>query len=424
MSTYVRRAFAPLSNRNFRLFFLGQLVSMTGTNAQLLAQVWLAVELGASPSALGVLTMLQFAPMLALCSWGGLLADRFDRRRLFMAVQGVGLVGACALATLSAAGVMTLPILYVLSFGLGTLTAVEFPLRQAMVHDLVGPVALPGAVSLTMAQVNASRLLGPALGGIVIATAGVSACFVLNVGTYIVVIAALALVTTTHLHAPPSVPRRRGQLREAVTYVRGQTPLSSALVFLVLFFGIGWSWEVLLPLLATESFDGGSATLSTLTAALGAGSMLGGVVMAGRVHTSDRALLGAGAAYAIVMLLLAAAPGPVVGAVLVMVIGCCGLVVSAASSVRIQLAATSEMRGRVMAMWSVAIQGTRPICSLATGVVADVLTPRWVLVAQGAGIVLVVLPLWAWSGRGSLRWRAHVGALCRKADAPLAPDRR
>lgn len=390
----MRRAFAPLANRNFRLFFVGQFVSITGTNAQLIAQVWLAVELGASATGIGVLTMLQFAPMLVLLPWGGLLADRLDRRKLFAGVQAGGLAVALVLGLLSATGTATLPALYGLAVVIGVLTAIEFPLRHAMVGDYAESDALAGAVSLVTSQVNASRLLGPALGGLIIATAGLTACFFANVVTYVVVLVALALIRPAEGRPRAVVARERGQFAQGLRYVRSRRELTSALTFLGLFFMLAWCWEVVVPLLVTDAYGGGATTLSILMSGNGLGAMVGALALANRSELDDRTLLGGALAYVAILALLAVAPTPVAAFPLVVLAGACGVIVSIACSVRLQLASAPDMRGRVLALWALAVQGTRPIGSLLSGVLGDRVGARWTVALQGAAVLCVVVPTW------------------------------
>ncbi|MGC1852394.1 MAG: MFS transporter, partial [Solirubrobacterales bacterium] len=278
MSAAVLRSFHSLTVPNYRRYFLGQLVSLSGNWMQIVAAVWLVLELTGSGVAVGFVTALQFLPMLLFGAWGGLLADRIPKRRLLIATQVLMALPAVGLLAVSAAGVVTPAMVYVAAFARGAVLAVDNPTRQSFVIELVGPERVVNAVSLNSVLVQTARVLGPALAGVLIATVGVVPCFALNILTFVAMIAALWLMDPATLDTPPVVARERGAIRAGLRYVRRTPELAVPLALMALVGTFGFNFQVVLPLLATFSFEGGASAYAALVTAMGVGSVAGALI--------------------------------------------------------------------------------------------------------------------------------------------------
>lgn len=383
MRAWADGTFAALRNANYRRYFAGQAVSLVGTWMQTVAQGWLVLELTGSGTALGLVAAAQFAPLLLLAPYGGVLADRMDKRRLLIATQtALGLI-ALTLGVLVVAGVVALWMVVALAFALGVTTAVDNPARQAFAQEMVGPSRVRNAVTLNSILVNAARAVGPAVAGILIATAGTGVCFLVNAVSYAAVLAALISMDVAALQPSPRAERARGQVREGLAYV-GRTPdLLVPLIMLALVGTLTYEFSVVLPLLARGPFDGGPGTYGLLTSAMGAGAIIGGLVVAGRGATGLRPLTAAAAMFGAAVLVTAAAPTALVAAAALVVVGATSIAFLATGNTTLQLAADPRFRGRVMALWAVAFLGSTPLGAPVIGAVSEHVSPRGGLVVGG-----------------------------------------
>ena len=389
-----KETFRSLRTRNYRLYASGQLVSLAGTFMQAVAQAWLVLKLTGSGTALGLVTTLQFTPILLFGGVAGVLVDRVDRRRLYLWTQSLAGLEALILGLLTVTGAVQLWMVYVMAALLGVITALDQPVRSSIVLDLVGPADLTNAISLNMAMSNTSRVVGPALAGVTIAVFGVGPCFLLNAASFAAVIVALLLMRPEEMHPAVLQPRERKQFRKGLSYV-GRTPeLLAILVMSALFFGVAWEFDVILPLLARYTFHGGAGIYGLLTAAMGLGAVVGALLTAARNKPSKSMLTSTGVAFAVALLLAAAAPAIPVELVAMMIVGATGIALASVCSSRLQLQAAPGMRGRVMALWSVAVVGTRPLGGPLVGFVGQHLGPRYGLALGGLTVGLVALPLW------------------------------
>ena len=307
MTAWMHGTFDALHNANYRRYFAGQAVSLVGTWMQTVAQGWLVLELTGSGTALGMVAAAQFLPLLLLAPYGGLLADRMDKRRLLLATQSALGLMALLLGVLVVTGAVRLWMVVALAFALGISTAIDNPVRQSFAQEMVGPSRVRNAVTLNSILVNAARAVGPAVAGLLIATAGTGVCFLVNAVTYVAVLAALLSMDVAELHPSPRAEKARGQVREGLAYV-GRTPdLLVPLIMLALVGTLTYEFQVVLPLLA-RAFDGGPGTYGLLTSAMGAGAIAGGLVVAGRGRTGLRPQTGAAAKFGTAVLITAAAP--------------------------------------------------------------------------------------------------------------------
>jgi len=379
--------------RNYRLYFAGQTVSSIGTFMQAVAQAWLVLQLTGSGAALGFLTTLQFGPLLVFGGPAGVLADRFDRRRLYVVTQCVLTVEALVLGLLVTAGVAELWMVYVLAVVLGMVSAVDQPLRQTIVMDIVGPADLPNAVSLNMALGSTSRAVGPALAGITIAVFGIGPCFLVNAASYLVMIAALLVMRPSEFHPAEREPHAKGQFRAGLAYVGATPELRSTLILIAIVFGLAWEFEVSLPLMAQFTFDGGVALFGLLASAVGVGAVVGGLESARRANPSRRMLGLAGVGMTVAVWASTLAPSVASEVVALFFAGAGGVILVAVASTRLQLEAAPRMRGRVMAMYAICVLGTRVIGGPIVGWFGQTFGPRASL-AVGAVALSLAIPGW------------------------------
>ncbi|WP_219413047.1 MFS transporter [Pseudonocardia nigra] len=400
-----KQTFAALANLNFRRYFLGQSVSLVGTWMQTIAQSWLVLELTGSPTALGVVVALQTLPTLVLGPYAGVVADRLDKRRLMIGLQSAMGVLALLLAVLTITGVVQLWQVYALAFLLGLNSCFENPARQAFILEMVGSDNLRNAVSLNSVLVNVARAVGPAIAGIVIATGGLGVCFLLNAASFVAVVVSLARLDVGALRPSVPTPRAPGQLREGLAYVRRTPELAVPLLMMALVGCLAYEFQVVLPVVASDTFGGDARTYGFLTAAMGVGAVAGGLFVAARGRTGLWSLVGAVTAFGVSMLAAALAPTLPVAIVAMGLVGAASVAFLSTGNSTLQLASAPHMRGRVMALWAVAFLGSTPIGGPIAGAVSQHFGGRAGL-ALGAVACLVA---------------AVMGALVARRSAAAAP---
>lgn len=369
----LRSAFRAFRNTNYRLFWLGQLASLTGTWMQRIAQAWLVLQLTDSPLALGSVTAIQALPILLFSLIGGALADRFPKRRVLLVTQAVMLVQALLLASLVASGLVQVWHIYVLAAVLGLSSALDNPTRQSFVAEMVGSDDLPNAVALNSAQFNTSRILGPSIGGITIATIGVAGCFFLNAASYLAVIGGLLLMRPERLHPPPPPKKGRllGQIGEGLHYA-ATTPDVALVVLLMAALGtFGYNFTLILPLIGQYVLGEGPIGFGLLTSSMGVGSLGAalGIAYAGR-PTRRTLLLGA-AGFSLLLAGVAWSRWLPLTMALLAGLGLCSIVFSATANTRMQMVTPSHLRGRIMGLYALLFAGTTPIGSLIIGTAAE-----------------------------------------------------
>lgn len=414
MRAVARRTFQALSLRNYRLYFLGQIISVSGTWMQGVAQSWLVLQLTGSGAALGAVLGTQFLPTLVLGPVGGMIADRLPKRRLLVLTNTFSGLLALTLGLLTLTGLVQLWMVFVLAFLLGLSNAVDNPARQTFVQEMVGPELLPNAVSLNSVVMNSSRMIGPATAGVLIATVGLAACFLVNAASYVGVLVALRLMRTDELHAGPTVTRAKGQLREGFTYVWRTPALRTPLLMMATIGTLTYEFAVTLPLLARFSFGGDAGTYASMSVVMAAGSVVGGLVIASRGAPTPRRLTGAAFAFGVVVLALSAVPALPVAFLVLPLIGAASITFISTSNATLQLTAPPEMKGRVMALFAMAFLGSTPIGGPIVGWIAEATDPRVALALGGAVAIVVSLV-------GSRSLRRHEAA---PVDAPVTPPTR
>jgi MFS family permease len=392
-----RETFASLRNRNYRLYFVGQTVSVSGTWMQQLAQAWLILELtNKSGTALGIVTALQFTPMLLFGAWGGVLADRFDKRRLLYATQTSAGVLALALGVIVTTGTAAVWNVYLLSFLLGFVNVVDNPARQTFVLEMVGRDQLPNAVSLNSVVMNSSRVVGPAIGGALIQTVGLAPCFYINAASYIAVIVALARMDAALLHRTPTVERAKGQLREGLRYAWSDRSVRTPLLMMAVIGTLAFNFQVIIPLIATKTFHTDAGGFGVLFSIMGAGAVIGGLSVASRRGVSYRRLVGLAIVMGVMILAAAAAPTFTTESAALFAVGASAFAFIVVANTTIQLTSVPEMRGRVMALYAIAFLGSTPIGGPVIGWISQHFGARLGFAVGGvATIVATVVAAWA-----------------------------
>jgi MFS family permease len=355
------RTFAALVVPNYRRYVAGQSISLIGTWMQMTAQAWLVLSLTHSAPYLGLIVALQTLPVLLLTPYGGVIADRVDKRRLMMGLQAAMGVQALILGVLTVTGLVQLWEIGVLATVLGLNNAFETPARQSFMMELVGKDHLRNAVSLNSVLVNVARMAGPAIGGILIATVGIGVCFLLNAASFVAVISSLLTMDTSALHPTTPTPRAKGQLREGFRYVRSTRGLALPLVMMAAVGCLTYEFQVTLPYMAAHGLHAGPKGFGFMTAAMGLGAVAGGLVVATRGRIGTWRLIFAATAFGGAMTLAALAPSLAAEIIALTLVGAASISFMATGNATLQLRAAPDMRGRVMALWFVAFQGSTPI---------------------------------------------------------------
>jgi MFS family permease len=379
-----RTTFSSLSVPNYRLYFTGQSISLAGTWMQMTAQSWLVLVLTHSSTKLGLVVALQTLPVLLLGPYGGVVADRVDKRKLMIALQIAMGCQALALGLLTVIGVVRFWEVCLLAVILGLNNAFENSARQAFVREMVGKSELRNAITLNSVTVNAARAVGPAIGGVLIATVGVGVCFLVNAASFVAVVTSLIIMNTAALQPSPPAPRAKGQLREGLRYAARTPDIAIPLAMMGLVGLLAYEFQVSIPVLARQTFHGGSEAYGFLTAAMGIGAVIGGLFTAARGRTGLRSMIIAGTGFGIAIIVCAFAPVIGLAYAAMLFVGWASVSFIAIGNSTIQLASDPSMRGRAIALWQVAFQGTTPIGGPLIGWIIAVANPRIGLAIGGA----------------------------------------
>lgn len=407
------RTFRSMHTRNFRLYFFGQVVSGTGSWMQTVAQAWLVLRLTDSGVALGITLALQFTPILLVGAWGGVLADRFDKRRMLVATATAAGLLAVVLGALVALGVVQVWMVYVLALLLGCVTAVDNPARRAFVAELVPPEHVANAVSLNSAVFTAARVIGPAAAGFLIAGVGVAWCFFANALSFGAVIIAFFMMEPDHLWSSAPVTRAKGQLRAGFHYSWNNPALRLPLIMTAVIGTFSFNFQVVLPLMAERVFHAGAAEYGTLFAVTGFGSLIGALTAAHRARGSRTVMIGSAFALGVSMLAAALAPTLALELVVLVPMGASSMVFMSMATAVLHEHTDPAMRGRVMALFAVAFLGSTPIGGPIVG---------WVSQAYGARAGIGIGALTALvTATFALRWRrAGHSAVAETPAMPVA----
>jgi MFS family permease len=382
------KPFASLALPNYRRYFVGQVVSLSGNWMQTVGELWLVLSLTGNPLAVGLTTALQFTPMLLFGAWGGVIADRLDKRRLLIITQTLMALPALALWALASSGSVQPWMIFALVFVRGSVNAIDNPARQAFLVELVSSARLVNAVGLNSALVQVARVAGPALAGLVIATVGVADCFLLNAASFAAMIFALRGMSPDELHTTEPAPRKAGQLRSALRYVWATPGLLIPLALMGVIGTLSYNFQTLLPLLARFSFHGQASTYAALTSAMGIGAVIGALAASTRREVGPRLLVVSAVAFGGGLLLASAAPTLYTEAIALGITGAASVTFASSVNSSLQLRVRPSMRGRVMALYSIVFLGSNPIGGPLMGWISSAATPRiGLLVGALAAIV-------------------------------------
>jgi MFS family permease len=375
--------FASMRSRNYRLYFIGQLVSQSGTWMQTVAQSFLVLDLTNSGVQLGLTTAARFLPIFLIGPWGGLAADRFNKRAILYVTQTSAGLLALTFGILVGTHAITLWQVYVLAVALGVVNVFDVPTRQSMISELVSRKDLANAVTLSAILVNSARLFGAALGGVVASTLGLGVCFDLNGASYLALLVTLLRMDRSQINAPQPAARERGQIRSGFRYVRQTPELLIPLIMVAVVGALAWEFPVTLPLLARNTFSGGAGMYGAMTAVMSIGAVAGGLVVASRPAAGTRSLAISAAGWGVSITAAALAPNIVTEYIALVFVGYGSISFNSLGRTALQLASAPDMRGRVMALWMTAWGGSTPIGGPIVGWIGAAAGARFSLLAGG-----------------------------------------
>jgi len=385
---------SSLRQRNYRLFFFGQLVSIAGTWMQTVAQSFVVLDLTHSGTQLGLTTAARFLPMFVFGPLGGVFADRMDRRRVLYVTQALSGLLAGVFAVTVGTHSIRLWIVYLLALALGFVNVFDNPARQSFISEMVSTGDLPNAVTLNSVAANMARVFGAALGGVIAAAIGLALCFTFNALSFGAVLVSLAAMRTSELFPAERVSRQKKQVRQGLRYVRNTPELLIPLLMIAVVGTLAWEFQVSLPLMASEVFHGGAGSYGVMASVMGGGAVVGGLISAARARPRARALCLAAIGWGIAILAAAVAPSMALELAALVFVGYGSITFNSLAKTTLQLAAKPEMRGRVMALWALAWMGSTPIGGPIVGWTGQAIGARWALVIGGvAALACGVLAL-------------------------------
>lgn len=373
-------------HHNYRLFFAGQVVSLAGSWMQNVALAWLVLQLSRSPLAVAALLFCRFAPYTLLGLPAGAIVDRLDARRLVMWTQAAAMLVSIALAVVTLTDSATLPVVYLLAALGGVTIVLDAPGRQTLTFELVGPRELPNAVALNSGLLNAARVIGPAIAGVLIASVGIGLCFVVNAFSFLAVLAALALMRESELHRVEkdvSTSVLRGT-RDGLRFAAATPEIRAVLGVITAVGLVGFNFNTLVPLLASDTLHVGATAFGLLSAAFGAGAFVGALVTASLRRASWRAFVGGTIGFSLLMLALAPVHDAWVAGVLLAAIGACFTLTAASANALVQLGTPDHLRGRLVSLYLFAFVGLAPFGALLAG---------WLTTIGGTGLAFTVTGL-------------------------------
>jgi MFS family permease len=384
MRTFARDTFKSFKTRNFRLFFTGQLISQVGNWLTLVAQALLVLKLTDSGVAIGALAAAQFGPVLLLGPWAGLIADRSDKRKLLLTVQVVAMAQSFALAALAFSGHPSVLAIYAVALIGGVTVAFDNPARRAFVVEMVPESDVNNAVSLNSALMTGSRIVGPAVAGLLIATVGFGWCFLLDGISYVAVLAGLWMMRTEELRPAPVAIKGRGQVRDGLRYARSVPELWVPLVMMAVIGTFSYNFQTVFPLFAIRDLHGSPTTYTLLFSVVSVGALVGALASAHRRVISVRTVGVAALAYGAAMAVMAVVPNAAAAYVVGVALGLGSIAFLTASTAIVQIEAAPEMRGRVLALQAMLFLGSTPIGGPILGFVSEEYGARF---AIGVGAV-------------------------------------
>jgi MFS family permease len=390
------KVISSLRYRNYRLYFFGQLISMMGTWMQTVAQSFLVLTLTHSGTDLGLATAARFLPILLFGPAGGLFADRRDKRRILYVTQALSGLLAAVFAILTGTHLIQMWSVYALALSLGVVNVFDNPARQSFISEMVPVGELPNAVTLNSVSLNLARVFGAALGGVLVAALGLAMCFACNAVSFVAVIASLAAMNGALLYPAKPVKRMPGQIRAGLRYVRDTPELLVPLLLIALVGTLAWEFQITLPLMASDVFGGGAGAYGVMASVMGVGAVIGGLISASRGRPRARSLCLAAIGWGIAITVAALVPSLPFELAALIFVGYGSITFNSYAKTTLQLAAEPAMRGRVMALWAIAWQGSTPVGGVLVGWIAQEAGARWSLIVGGVPTIacgLLALPV-------------------------------
>jgi MFS family permease len=378
------QTFLSLRNRNYRLFFIGQSISNTGNWLTNVALTLLTLRLTGSGVVVGLLAACQYGPILVLSVWGGAIADRYDKRRLLFATQSLEMCQSIGLAVLAFSPHPPLGGLYVLAVAGGVLLSLDNPLRRSFVTEMVRPEDIPNAVVLYSMIVNLSRIVGPALAGLLVTTLGYGWCFSVDAATYLAVLLCLTLMRPAELHRAVRRSPGGGDIREGFTYLRSSPALWITFGMLAGIGTLAYNFNVTLPLFVTQALHGSDSEFTVMYSVLSAGGLLCGLIVARRGAVTLRQVVYGAAIFGIVMLAFSLAPRFGIALPIAFVLGAASIFYTTTTTSIVQVTARSDMHGRLLALQTVLLVGSSAFGGPISGWLADAFGARSLMVIGGA----------------------------------------
>jgi MFS family permease len=393
-----RETFSSLYVRNYRLYYIGQIISTSGTFMQTVAQTWLVLKLTNSGTALGITSALQYVPILILGPYGGVIADRISKRKILYFTQSISGILALILGVLVATGLAQVWMVYILAFSLGMVNVFDNPTRQTFYMELVGPEHLRNAVTLYSTLVNLARIIGPALAAALIAGFGLAPCFFINGISFVAVVIMLGFMHADELILTPPLPRAKGQIVAGFKYILSTPVISTTLLMMAIIGTLTYEFQVSLPLMAQFTFKGDAASYALLTASLGLGAAFGGIFLASRKGIHPTKVISAALLFGLAVLTAAFMPSLLLTGFILIFVGITSINFSSLGNSLLQLESSPQMRGRVMSFWSIAFLGSTTIGGPLVGWFSEVAGARWGL-ALGGIAALIAAALGAFTVR-------------------------
>jgi MFS family permease len=388
----LRRTFGSLDSHNYRLYFTGDLVSHIGSWMQTMAEAWLVLQLTGQGIAVGATFAFRFLPVLLFGLWGGTIADRFDRRKVLIVTQSLAAALAIALWLIVLTGVVQVWMVFGLAIALGFVTVVDEPARHAFAEEMVGPELLPNAVALTSAVGNSARITGPALAGFLIGTVGTSWVFFVNAVSFFAVVGALVAMRPVDLHRPHR-HTERPRVREGLVYAWSLTEIRSTIALVAVVGTLVYNFPTVLTLLAERSFHGGANLAGFLMAILGVGTVIGGLTAAARARPTTKTVIGSAAVLGLTLVTAAGAPNQIVTEVMLVPVGVMAVFFGSTANAHMQIWSAPQLRGRVMAIYTLLTLGTTVVGGPFIGWVCGQWSPRTGLAFAGTATFVAAAAL-------------------------------
>ncbi len=386
-----RATFSSLAIRNYRLYFYGQSVSLSGTWMQTVALAWLTLQITGSGSQLGLVIAGQFLPLLLFGPWAGIFVDKNDKRTILLVTQSLFILVSLILGVLVFFEVTEVWMLYAAALASGFIRLFDNPARHAFLPEIVDAARLRNAISLHATVNNVARAIGPSIGGILIATTSIAFCFLLNAATYIAVIAMLIAMRVEEMEKSVPVMENKGLIRQGWEYLQATPFIKNLLIMMAVIGTFAYAFQVSLALLSDQTFLTGASGYATLMSAFGVGAVLGGLFSAGKGETSVRQFLAYGLLFAFSMIAAALSPTFAFAVASIFATGFFSINLLSSGQTMVQLKSNPEMRGRIMALWSMALLGSTPIGGPIIGFIGEHAGARWSLAVGGIATILAVI---------------------------------